>query len=119
MSDTGLMETAYVSREVFEERDEKNQAVIEKNLSDIRSEIKALDTKLGAKMDVLNARMDILDLKIDKVEGNLSTAIEGLLDRFDEMRDYQNKWFTVFGILFAAASIIVPIVVALIQHYVK
>lgn len=66
-----------------------------------------------------NARMDVLDMKIEKVDESINTAIAGLLDRFDDMKDYQNKWFTVFGILFAAASIVAPVAVAVVQHYIK
>ncbi|MBR2207325.1 MAG: hypothetical protein IJ859_00795 [Synergistaceae bacterium] len=43
----------------------------------------------------------------------------GLEKRLDDIKDYQNKWFTVFGILFTAAAIIAPVAVALIQKFVK
>ncbi|MBR2207992.1 MAG: hypothetical protein IJ859_04190 [Synergistaceae bacterium] len=109
----------YVSKELFDEREAKNRAIMEKNQADIHSEIKSLNIALNAKMDVLNARMDVLDMKIDKVEEKLSTAIEGLIDRFDDMKEHQNKWFTLFGILFTAAAVVTPIAVAVIQHYLK
>jgi len=112
MSDTNLTETAYVSRELFEAREAKNQAVLDKNMADIHNEIRMLNV-------TLNARMDVLDMKIEKVEENLSTAMEGLIDRFQDMKEHQNKWFTIFGLLFTAAAIIAPVAVAVVQHYLK
>ncbi|MBR2207993.1 MAG: hypothetical protein IJ859_04195 [Synergistaceae bacterium] len=137
MSDTNLTEAIYVSKDLFDEHDARNKAEFQNEIMALNSKIDNLDvrlnskidsldakidkveTKLNAKMDVLNARMDVLDMKIDKVEEKLSTAIEGLIDRFDDMKEHQNKWFTVFGILFTAAAIIAPVAVAVVQHYLK
>ena len=45
--------------------------------------------------------------------------IDALEKRFDDMKEYQNKWFTVFGILFTAAAILAPVAVAIVQKVVK
>ena len=119
MSETNSTETVYVSKDLFDEREDKNQAIMDKNLSEIRNEIKTLNVNLNARIDILNARMDVLDMKIDKVNDTLGMAIGGLIDRFDDMKEHQNKWFTVFGLLFTAASIIAPVAVAVVQYYLK
>ncbi|MBR1486095.1 MAG: hypothetical protein IJ597_02435 [Synergistaceae bacterium] len=127
MSATNLTESEttinYVPRELFDEREAKNQAVMDKNMADIRNEIKTLNITLNARMDVLNMRIDgveaSLSMKIDNVEESLSTMMAGLINRFEDMKEHQNKWFTVFGILFTGAAIIAPVAVAIVQHYLK
>ena len=126
MSDTNLTEAIYVSKDLFDEREAKNKAEIQSEITAFNAKIDNLELrlnsrmdKLEAKMDVLNARMDVLDMKIDKVNDTLSMAIEGLIDRFNDMKEHQNKWFTVFGLLFTAASIIAPVAVAIVQYYLK
>ena len=141
MSVTNLPESAttinYVPRELFDEREAKNQAIMDKNQADVRSEIVLLNAKidrveanlenkidnveirLNAKMDVLNARMDVIDMKIDNLEENISTMMAGLIERFEDMKEHQNKWFTIFGFLFTAAAIVAPVAVAIVQHYLK
>ena len=145
MSATNLQESAttinYVPRDLFDEREAKNQAVMEKNQADVRSEIVLLNAKidrveanlenkidnvemrLNARMDVLNMRIDAveasLSMKIDNVEESLSTMMAGLINRFEDMKEHQNKWFTVFGFLFTAAAIVAPVAVAIVQHYLK
>ena len=79
-----------------------------KKISNIEKEL----TQVKGELKVLNA-------KIDHVEDGLSTAIVGLIDRFYDMKERQNKWFTLFGILFTATPIITPVAVALINKFVK
>ena len=130
MSDTNLTEAIYVSKDLFDEHDARNKAEFQNEIMALNSKIDNLDVRLNSKIDSLdakidkvetklNAKMDVLDMKIDKVEEKLSTAIEGLIDRFDDMKEHQNKWFTLFGILFTAAAVVTPIAVAVIQHYLK
>ncbi len=52
---------------------DKKVSNIEKEVSEVKNELK-----------VLNA-------KIDRVDDSLSTAIAGLIDRFDNMKEHQNK----------------------------
>ena len=134
MSVTNLQESEttinYVPRDLFDEREAKNQAVMEKNQADVRSEIVLLNAKvdrveanLENKIDNveirLNARMDVIDMKIDNLEENISTMMAGLINRFEDMKEHQNKWFTIFGFLFTAAAIVAPVAVAIVQHYLK
>ena len=92
---------------------------INQKVSEIHGEIKRLDTKINHVESTLNA-------KIDKVEDTLSLAIMGTHDRidalekrFDDMKEYQNKWFSLFGILFTAAAILAPVAVAIVQKVIK
>ena len=138
MSDTNLTEAVYVSKDLEVDRKIKNfevtlNAKIDKidtkidnvevrlnaRIDKLEAKIDKIDSKLNAKIDVLNARMDVLDMKIDKVNDTLGMAIGGLIDRFEDMKEHQNKWFTVFGLLFTAASIIAPVAVAIVQYYLK
>ena len=156
MNGSNLAEDIYVHRDLFDEREEKNQAVADRNMEEIRGmfadihgEIKALradvhseisefrtETKaefkavrgeiseLRSKTEAefkeirgeikslrsemkneINVANIALNAKIGHVDDTLSTAIAGLIDRFDDMRDYQNKWFSVFGILFGVLAV--------------
>ena len=144
MNGSNLAEDIYVHRDLFDEREEKNQVVLDRNMEEIRGmfadihdeisefrtktedefkavrgeisemrskteaefkevrgEIKSLRTEIKNEINVVNIA---LNAKIDHVDDTLSTAIAGLIDRFDDMRDYQNKWFSVFGILFGVLT---------------
>ena len=100
-----IKERADSDKELTAERLDRFEAVIDKKLSEMKNEINAVNITLNT--------------KIDNVEDRLSTAVAGVIDRLDDMKDYQNKWFTLFGILFTAAAIIAPVAVALIQKFVK
>lgn len=75
---------------LLDERFEKLEAVIEKN--SVRQEASINDVKGDVK--ALNARVDGID------------------ERLDDLRESQNKWFTLFGILI----ILVPIAVEIISR---
>ena len=100
-----IKERADSDKELTAERLDRFEAVIDKKLSEMKNEINAVNITLNT--------------KIDNVEDRLSTAVAGVIDRLDDMKDYQNKCFTLFGILFTAAAIIAPVAVALIQKFVK
>ena len=70
----------------------KFEAVVDKKISELSGEVKRLD------------------IKIDKVEASLSTAIAGVIDRLDDIKEYQNKWFTVFGVLFTVTTVAFSVV---------
>ena len=119
MNSTETLEKEYVQQREFDIyiQNLKERADSDKELTAARFD------KFEASIDrkLLKMENEISELKgeIKRVEGTLKMAIDGLLDRFDDMKDYQNKWFTVFGILFTAAAIIAPVAVALIQKFVK
>ena len=115
-------------REITDSRFEKMLAIMEKNSAELKLEIKNLDMKIDAGLDSLNMKIDtglkILDMKIDKLDDTLSISIMGtneridsLEKRFEDMKEFQNKWFTVFGILFSVAAVVAPVTVALIQYF--
>ena len=135
MSETSTIETEYVSQKIFDlqldnikyrldtdrervnDRLEKNQAVADKNMaevkemfSEIRSEIKSVRSEIRAEISELRSEMKG-EIKV------LHTEIKATNDRFDDMKESQNKWFTVFGILFTVATIIAPVAVAVVQHF--
>ena len=82
-----IKERADSDKELTAARFDKFEAVMDKKISNMEKEVSAVRGEVKA-----------LDEK-------LSTAIEGLIDRFDDMKDYQNKWFTVFGVLFGALTV--------------
>ena len=106
------MEVKYVQKDIFDEeirnvnsradydrertddKLDKLQAIMEKNMA----EVKAMFVEV-------RGEIKRLDSKIDKVEDTLSIAIMGLTDRFEDMKDYQNKWFTVFGVLLGVLTV--------------
>ena len=129
-------------------RIERIEAIIEKALTIMHADNERLEERLNRKIDAFAAEFDkkidnlsaevnqkyteldgkikTLDKKIDKVEDTLSLAIMGTHDRidalekrFDDMKEYQNKWFSLFGILFTAAAILAPVAVAIVQKVVK
>ena len=116
MNGSSAVDVEYVQRDIFDEKlrniddratydrertddkFEKFQAVMEKGMAEIRGELILLNAKVDHNNETLN-------VKIDKVDDTLSTAVMGLIDRFDDMKgrfddmkDYQNKWFTVLGV---------------------
>ena len=91
-----IKERADSDKELTAARFDKFEAVLDKKISNIEKEVAEVRGDLKA------------------IDEKLSTAIAGLVDRFDDMKEHQNKWFTLFGILFTAAAIIAPVAVALI-----
>jgi len=90
-----------LERERVDDRLEKNQAIADKNMA----EVKAMFAEIRAEIN--EVRGDVKELR---------SEVRGLEKRFDDMKEYQNKWFTVFGILFAAA-IVAPVATAVVQHF--
>ena len=108
MSETATSETEYVPRELFDMQIEniKERINSDKELNNERME------KLHA---VMEKNFALLDEKIEHVTDTLTTAINGLDKRIDDMHQSQTLWFTVFGILVA----VVPIAVAVVQSFIK
>ena len=146
MSATNAIETEYVSQKIFDlqldnikyraetdrervdNRLEKNQAVIDKNMaevknmfSELRNEMKNVRNELRSEINniraELRAEIRILDEKLTASNQATNEKISGIEKRFDDLKESQNKWFTVFGILFTAAAIIAPVAVAVVQHF--
>ena len=116
-----IKERATSDRELFDERFEKLQAIMEKNLS----EYKAIASEINGKIEVLNEKIEnnkvYFDEKIEHVTDTLTVAIndtntriDDTNKRIDDMNASQNKWFMLFGILMT----VVPIAVAIIQSFV-
>lgn len=99
-----LNDRADYEKDLTEERLDKFQAVMEKNFAEMKSVIVEM-----------RGEIKVLDKKID----GTNERIDGLEKRFNDMKEHQNKWFTVFGILFSLAAIVAPIAVAIIQKFVK
>ncbi|MBR1486527.1 MAG: DUF1640 domain-containing protein [Synergistaceae bacterium] len=142
MSETSTIETEYVSQKIFDlqignikyrldterervnDRLEKNQAVADKNMaevkemfSEIRSEINSVRSEMRAEIRELRSEIKG-EIKVLYTEIKATdNRIDGLEKRFDDMKESQNKWFTVFGILFTVATIIAPVAVAVVQHF--
>ena len=126
---------ANTERERVDDRLEKNQAVIDKNMSEVKamfaeihSEIKNIRSEMHSEIKNIRSEMrsEISELRSEiKSEIKVlhteikatNTRIDGLEKRFDDMKESQNKWFTVFGILFTVAAIIAPVAVAVVQHF--
>ena len=96
-----IKERADSDKELTAARFDKFEAVMDKKISNIEKEVAEVRS----------------DLKV--IDEKLSMAIAGLVDRFDDMKEHQNKWFTLFGILFTATPIITPVAVARINKFVK
>ena len=99
-----MKEKAGYDKEITEEKLDKFQAVMEKNFATMQASI-----------NNLHGEIKVLDEKIDGV----NKRVDGLEKRFDDMKEYQNKWFSLFGILFTAAAILAPVAVAIVQKVVK
>ena len=102
-------------RERTDDKLDKIQAVMEKNFAEMKTMFIEVHSEIKR-----------IEAKIDKVEDTLNLAIMGTHDRidalekrFDDMKEYQNKWFSLFGILFTAAAILAPVAVAIVQKVVK
>ena len=79
-----------------------------------------MDNELtNARIDKLQIAMEknfaLLDEKLEHVTDTLTVAFNSLDKRIDDVRQSQNLWFTVFGIIFA----VVPIAVVIVQSVLK
>ena len=110
MNGSSAVDVEYVQRDIFDEKlrniddratfdrertDDKFdrlQAIMEKNFA-------LLNAKIDHNNELFEAKIDKLNEKIDKVEETLSISIMGLADRLDDMKDYQNRWFTILTAL--------------------
>ena len=99
-------------RERMDDRLDKFQAVMEKNFAEMKSVI----VEMRGEIKVLDKKIDNVEEKLTGSINGTNKRIDGLEKRFDDMKEHQNKWFTVFGILFSVAAIVAPIAVAIIQR---
>ena len=99
-------------RERMDDKIEKFQAVMEKHFAEMKSTV----NEIRGEIKVLDKKIDSVEEKLTGSINGTNERIDGLEKRFDDMKEHQNKWFTVFGILFSAAAIIAPIAVAIIQR---
>ena len=99
-------------RERMDDRLDKFQAVMEKNFAEMKSVI----VEMRGEIKVLDKKIDNVEEKLTGSINGTNKRIDGLEKRFDDMKEHQNKWFTVFGILFSLAAIVAPIAVAIIQR---
>ena len=124
MNGASAIETEYVSQKIFDlqlknvrERAEFNKEVVDERLDRNMAEVKAMFAEIRSEINSFRSEMRA---EISDIRGEikiLHTEIKATNDRFDDMKEYQNKWFTVFGILFTAAAIIAPVAVAVVQHF--
>ena len=89
-----------LNRKFDTQANEFNQKILE-----IRGEFGQRVSEIRGEVSEIHSEIKRLDTKIDKVEDTLSLSIMGLADRFEDMKDYQNKWFTVFGVLLGVLTI--------------
>ena len=112
MNGASAIETEYVSQKIFDlqlknvrERAEFNKEVVDERLDRNMAEVKAMFAEIRSEINSFRSEMraEISDIRGEiKV---LHTEIKATNDRFDDMKESQNKWFTLFGILFTAAAI--------------
>lgn len=88
-------------RERVDDRLDKNQAVIDKNMA----EVKSMFVEIRAEIRVLDKKVDSVDEKLNASIQNTNDKISSLEKRFEDMKDYQNKWFVVFGVLLGALTL--------------
>lgn len=81
------------------------------------AEVKSMFTEIRAEIKSVDKKVDYIDGKLTVLINSTNDRITGLEKRFDDMKEYQNKWFTVFGILFAVAAIVAPLATAVVQHF--
>ena len=92
---------ANLERERTDNRLDKNQAVIDKNMA----EVKSMFVEIRAEIRILDKKIDNVDEKLTASIQNTNDKISGLEKRFEDMKDYQNKWFVVFGVLLGALTL--------------
>ncbi|MBQ7196502.1 MAG: hypothetical protein IJS40_03740 [Synergistaceae bacterium] len=115
---------ANTERERIDDRLEKNQAVVDKNMAEVKAMFTELRAEIHSVRDELRSEIKEVrnelkgDIKVLSVEiKSTNERITGLEKRFDDMKEYQNKWFAVFGILFTVATIVAPVAVAVVQYF--
>ena len=91
-------------KKLTDEKFEKFQMILEKNLAEYKTMI----------IEV-NGRIDVLSEKLEHTTDSLTIAILDLDKRIDDIRQTQNLWFSIFGII----ATVVPIAVVVIQSFAK
>ena len=79
-----MRERADADKELTAERLDKFEAVIERKISELTSEVRAMNVTINT--------------RIDKTDAVLDNTVTSLIERINDVKDAQNKWFTVFGV---------------------
>ena len=101
----------------FENLD-KNVDDLKNNITKIQNDISSINQNVALNMkNISDIKDDMRELRDWKTEVMLliqkqDSRIDAMEKRFDDMNQSQNKWFTVFGLLFALA----PLVAVLLQN---
>ena len=112
MNGTSATEIEYVPRDLFD--------IHLQNIRDRENSDKELNEERFDKLQtIMEKNFALLNEKLEHVTDTLTVAINDTNTRIDDIHASQNKWFTVFGILFTAAAVITPIAVAIVQHVLK
>ena len=101
-----LEERMDYEKSIMDEKFERFQAVVERSLTEIK-----------ASVNDVRADVRVLSERLDEKFNSLSTRIDGLEKRIDDPHHSNNKWLAVFGVLFAAAAVVAPVVANVVQYY--
>ena len=93
-------------KEITDERLDKFQAVLERNFAELKTEMRIGFQELRGEIERLDERIDGVDKRIDGVD-----------KRIDDLHQSHNKWFAILGILISVTTVVAPIAVAVVQHY--
>ena len=122
-----IRDNAKSEKELSDEKFEKFQAILEKNLAEyrvmlgeVKAEVNGIRTELKSEIGDVQAEISKIraeqanmklyfEEKIEHVTDTLTVAITDLDKRIDDMHQNHNKWFTVFGVLFAGLSIVLAV----------
>ncbi|MBQ7069495.1 MAG: hypothetical protein IJM82_10065 [Synergistaceae bacterium] len=98
-------------KKLTDEKFEKFQMILEKNLA----EYKTMIIEVNGRIDVLSEKLEHTTDSLTIAILDLDKRIDTMDKRIDDIRQTQNLWFSIFGII----ATVVPIAVVVIQSFAK
>lgn len=98
-------------KKLTDEKFDKFQMILEKNLA----EYKTMIIEVNGRIDVLSEKLEHTTDSLTIAILDLDKRIDTMDKRIDDIRQTQNLWFSIFGII----ATVVPIAVVVIQSFAK
>lgn len=98
-------------KKLTDEKFDKFQMILEKNLA----EYKTMIIEVNGRIDVLSEKLEHTTDSLTIAILDLDKRIDTMDKRIDDIRQTQNLWFSIFGII----ATVVPIAVVVIQSFAR
>ena len=108
-------ENEFVRKDVYEADQRALMAEIKLGNAEILKKIDQLAIEVNGRIDVLSEKLEHTTDSLTIAILDLDKRIDTMDKRIDDIRQTQNLWFSIFGII----ATVVPIAVVVIQSFAK